>query len=587
MEDHRTPFLFWVNELLTLGAADEEEQLLRVTAPLPGLDLQRITGVLNHAVFGDACTAYIRLPDKAVDPCSYGVDDFILAPPGVPLCEEHASAYAALYERQESERRIDPGMRYVLLKGISGCARCAAPFELKVTLGKKKALGRLVAERGHTLPESVLSRLWLSETAMNRYYTLPAMLQWPERGVLLVTRWPLELGCDFIRTASLSAESFWEQLLTGAAALAGQHDLLSDLTRGRPAGLPEGVTLLPAAYWVSRKTLREGRFAPALAAGLHARELLALGLLRYVATRVEAGLGKGGIVERLTFTLERDQRLELEVAIGTDHLRVGTETLDLTRLEGDLLTFYEKAMAGARLRSNQAMVQSAVITMGGDSLLSVLKAAPRILTYYEFQQQSLMEERFRQHAEISHTYLVRRQEAGAKVAAAVSDLYKTLAAIATAIGGLAIVVLTTMIKDPTNGNYLVYTGLALALVYVPAYLIWADQVVEDTLDRISDFREQMKWSVALLKFPEEKLQLPEVVGELRQRVFTRARGVLFLLGVMFAGSMAALWYGYFSMSNTLRNKVGPTWFRLLFLAWLAAVVIGVARRWQQRKRALR
>lgn len=585
MEDYRQQLFAWRDRLAAIGQPEEDEQIWRVRQVLTKVDLSALTAALTRWALSPALTVKVMLAGESADPCDYDWNrqDVSLPEPQSSdrfhPCQAHALQYQRLFDRQEAGQRIDTRERLTLLIAMTSCETCRMTYELWLDLDKPCALGLLAQQMGHTVADQVLTRVWLSKEQMQDYYTLPVMLQWPERCVILVTGWDMDLRCDYVRTVNLADERFWERFLVATADLVNRQEDLKDLLMEKRTGLPVELTMLPLPYWVSRRTLRDGRFSPDLADCLHARELLALGLVVYCATRVQADVNAEGRVVRLTVVMERDVRLQLVVSLTPAGIKVGDGTLDLRSSEGSLLDFYQKAVEGTRPRGNQGLVQTAVTMVGDGSLLSLLTRTDRILAYYEFQYQSLLDERFKQQMELSNQYLARRQEAGAKVTAAVNDLYKNLAAILTGIGALAVVVLTTMIKDPANGNYLVFSGLVLSVFYVPAYLWWSDTIVQETLDRLTDFEEQMRWSAKMLKFPEERLHLPQIVDKLVKRIKVRVGNVLVLLGVLFMASNVGAWYGYFDLANWLKSKV-PSGFGFFVIGWTLLISWVVWRRWQ-------
>jgi hypothetical protein len=586
--------LEWVDRLASAGRSQEEEGFWQVTLPLgtagPGVVAEAFAG----AGIPGAVQVWAGVEGRAVrlDPTDDGTDlqlEDLDWEPGNAPCPVHLSAHGQALARQTRGERFGDRERLRLLEAIARCPQCAVPFTLTARLDKQASLGARAAALGYTLPEEVLVRVWFDRAALRAQYSLPHMLRWPERCVLLAVGWDWELGGRFIRTADLRAPDFWPRLLMACAALQRQtEEELPGVLARRRFLLPAGYTLLPLEYWISGQAVHAGQLAADFARDLHGGALLALGLLAACATRAEAG------PDRVTFVADREQPMEVTVQVGPESLSVGGHTLDQSAMERAWLGFYADALRGEKPRGNQAMVQNAIATAGGarlDSLMVDRSRLEAVQTYYKFQYESLLEERFRQHVEISRLYLTQRQEAGARAGAAVNDLYKNLATVLTTVGALAVVVVTAAINSkPENlGNYLVATGAALGVAYVPAYLIWANALIDEHLERLKDLAEQLRWSAETLKFPVKQLGAAGEVGSLARRLLARVRPVMALMLLLQAAALALLWFAYGETANWLRARVAPATFGAGFLGWVVLLIAGqtyLMRRRSQRVKEL-
>jgi hypothetical protein len=580
--------LAWVDTLRCAGTVHEEESVWRVSIPLATAQAGAVEAAFGPSPWHLAVRLTVTLEGFAepfeLDDTGGDVALVELEWDGeLKPCEEHRTTYSAVLARQRRGDRVDKRERFGLLQTMSKCQHCNTPLKLAVRLDKPTALHMLAATMGYVLPDKVLIRVWFEQSAMVAQYTLHHMLRWPARCVLLLVPWDWSLNCAFVRSVNLAHPDFWTELLMAAAALKYQDE--EELPRAlnhRRLNLPPGYTLLPLEYWVSSRALDDGHLPSDLARHLHGGAMLMLGLLAAFATGVEAG------ASQLTFWVQRDQRMDVALHIGQDGIRVGDKLIDVTTLERPWLALYRTVFRGEKPRGNEAMFQNAILTAGGGRLESLLwdrAQIEAIQTYYRFQYDSLLEERFKQHVEITRMFLTQRQEAGAKAGAAVNDLYKTLATVLTGVGALTIVVVTAAItgKPDNLGNYLAATGAALGVAYMPAYLVWANSLVDDTLDRLKDFKEQLRWSARTLRFPEEQLHLESEVGKLADRLRRRSWLVLGLMFLLQIASLVLLWYAYFETgSNWLKLHLSPPTFRIGLGGWSLALAVGLGYRMKRR-----
>jgi len=573
------PFLKWIDRLRQAGGpVAESEESWTVDVPLgAGFEGVRAQVLGPYPVSGTAVGVEVRADGVSL-PYLLPDGDVALAG-GLKLCDRHQAPLAELLQRQNEGLAIAPGERLAALATVAACPDCRLPLRAHLSLDKREAIISLLAQRGQDWPETVSLRCWLEPG--KPAYALREMLQWPQRPVLLVVRGALDLGSNFVLTVNVEDPHVWDALLMGKERLQAQAEVLGQLLERRGTAVVGDLHLLPPDYWISDSYALRGRLADALLAGFHGRELFALSILAYGASRVER---RG---DQLLFTLDRENPQVLTLDVGADALWHAGQRLDLSPHAGAMVSLYAAAIHNRPLRSNRTLLQTAVVMAGGGNLLALLTQAGTIAAYYSFEYQALFEARFEQQVGIARGYAAQLQEAHNQVSAAIGGMNQNLATIATALGALALLLLTQASKaDNALGDYLVFSGLVLCLLYLPAYGLWVHSVAADLLTRLQEFAAHVRWSAQTLDYPLERLELPE-----RLRVLTgRVRGSLLrmaaILGCVHLAGAALFWYGFVHAANWLRTTLGAGWLAPL-LGLMLALLLGFAAWYRALLRSLK
>ncbi|WP_440960854.1 hypothetical protein ACN6KS_26970 [Paenibacillus nitricinens] len=393
--------------------------------------------------------------------------DFVIQESLSFLCDQHDSIYSQLLE--EKDNVIEPFRRFELLKDIHCCADCNYQFKLIFKVDKEDLLRKWLASKGINYTQDIDLYTWTSLTKFKEQFNLlNFMKKKPKPQLLLLLSEDKLNSSGFINFVGLNStqnrdkiKDIVENLVIKKKELDKNIEKQNKLTKKS-----EGIFYFPPEFWLEENTLVLSSFSESKKEIFQVHIGFLISLWQVVADKIS--IHENG----LKFTLDREVKIQTQMHYIDQAWKLDEHELELeSEQEAQQMEFYEKCIYSKYAESNYKLLRTTIILAGDESLLSIIYNTGKLIRYYSYQFENLMNDKLKEQSEVVKSLINATQALKSKLIQGIDDINKNITNVITVLLGILISYATIYGKTTSaNGHeFIISVFVLFSLVYIPIH----------------------------------------------------------------------------------------------------------------------
>ncbi|WP_409344825.1 hypothetical protein [Paenibacillus sp. MBLB4367] len=393
--------------------------------------------------------------------------DFVIQEPLLFLCEQHDSIYRQLLE--EKDNVIDPFRRFELLKDIHCCSNCMFQFKLIFKVTKEQLLRKWFADKGINYAQDIDLHFWSSLIEFKKQFNLLTfMKKKPKPQLLLLLSEDTLNSSGFINFVGLNStqnrdkiKDIVENLVIKKKELDKNIEKQNKLTKKS-----EGIFYYPPEFWLEENTLVLSSFSESKKEIFQVHIGFLISLWQVVADKIF--IHENG----LKFTLDREVKIQTQMQYIDQAWKLDEQELELeSEQEAQQMEFYEKCIYSKYAESNYKLLRTTIILAGDESLLSIVYNTGKLIRYYSYQFENLMNDKLKEQSEVVKSLVNATQALKSKLIQGIDDINKNMTNVITVLLGILISYATIYGKTTSANGYefIISVFVLFSLVYIPIH----------------------------------------------------------------------------------------------------------------------
>lgn len=411
--------------------------------------------------------------------------DFVIQESLSFLCNQHDGIYSQLLE--EKDNTVEPSRRFELLKEIHCCAECNFQFKLIFKVDKEDMLRKWLASRGVNYTQNVDLYIWTSLTNFKKQFNLlNFMKKKPKPQLLLLLSEDMLNSSGFINLVGLNStqnrdkiKDIIENLVIKKKELDKNIEKQNKLIKKS-----EGFFYYPPEFWLEENTLALSSFSESKKEIFQVHIGFLISIWQVVADKIS--IRENG----LKFTLDREVKIQTQMHYIDQTWKLDEQEFELkSEQEAQQIEFYEKCIYSKYAESNYKLLRTTIILAGDESLSSIVYSTGKLIRYYSYQFENLMNDKLKEQSEVVKSLINATQALKSKLIQGIDDINKNITNVITVLLGILISYATIYGKTTSANGYEFITSVLVlfSLVYIPIHKYKVIQCMEMGNKNLTEF----------------------------------------------------------------------------------------------------
>jgi hypothetical protein len=567
-----------IKKLKSLSTKFEENEnnITFVLRDLNSFDIEKfISELLNldeffsFKVVGEHGDNYFKTRDKDVS--------LDLIPDSSCLCERHEEHFEELKKAEGNEWTIEPFERFQLYKDISDCTNCSdLSFNYSLIIFKDNFINwvsRAVIQE--SIPDGVKVYIWSTVQQLKENYPLLKFYKSPPKPTLFIICEGDILEQDgFINVISATIPNFDEQVKIMFNNLKIKKTELQNIIEKNQKVIFKASHLhfIPAEYWIDTNTKELEKFNEVKKELLNIDKGFFISFLWSISDKISHILDSNELV----FYLERDYKVEFKLEIKNGLLVHEEKTINIEN-EKEFIRLYEEFLYSKYTLSNLKIIKDTIILAGDANFLSILSQPQKLLRYYRFHYENLLEEKVKERSEIVKTFVNASQTLKNKLINEVGDITKNFISIVTVLLGLLLSFVLIYGRSAGTGiDFAFFVVTLFSLFYIPINIYRIVNTLDLSNDMIKSFYQDMDVLIKIYRYNFHELVNVKQENYNAERKLKNTSifvMVLFLLFQVILIWLIMLLVNKHYSSIVFHHFISRKYFLTLFFMWFVFVKI--------------
>lgn len=413
--------------------------------------------------------------------------DFYLSDNLSFLCEQHGSKFQELFEQQEYD--IEPFERYKTLLELHECKQCNCLFKLRFRINKERFLthwfsqNEIIADLRQT---DVF--LWSEFESYKKHFNLIQLLKKKPKVQLnlLVNENRNYIGGYIYFIGILSSLNTVQIVKDSMDSLKLKKLELERIIEKqiKLSKKTSDIQYYPPEYWLEENTLNLDQFSDAKKELTETYIGFLISIFQVIADRTSC------VDNKLVFVLDREVRVTAVLEqVGGQGWYINSNAIQQTiEYERLLLSFYERCIYSKYVESNIKLLRNAIILAGDESLDSIVTGTNRLIRYYTYQHENLMNEKLKEQSEVVKSLISATQALKSKLIQSIDDINKNVTSVVTVLLGIILTYVTIYGRGNTNGQeFILAVTILFTLAYLPLHIYRIINLVEMGNKTLTEF----------------------------------------------------------------------------------------------------
>lgn len=406
------------------------------------------------------------------------------------LCKRHAEPFKELKEEEDNGFQVESFERFKLQKEIKKCKECSVDsLQYVFTFHKNNILNWFIKEiLKISSPLGIKISVWSTVEQLKKNYSFFNLyINSPRPTVFIVCDGDYDEKDGFINIISTNVSNFEEHIKNIFTKFEEKKDELKNIIEKQKHTNIEGLKFLPPEFWLDSNTKELEKLNETKKSILNINEGFLLSIFWTLSEKIEYKSDK----KELEFFLEKDFKVELKVKIENGRLKNGEELLKIDN-EKELIRWYEMCMYSKYSTPNMKIIKDTIITAGDANFLSIIQQPQKLIRYYEFHYNNLLEEKLKERSDIVKTFINNSQSLKNKLINDTGEVTKSCINIITVLLGLLLSFALIYSRSPNAGkDFAFFVMVLFSLVYIPINVYRIINIMDLANDTIKCFYQDI------------------------------------------------------------------------------------------------
>ncbi|HEI9568429.1 TPA: tRNA modification GTPase [Bacillus cereus] len=502
------------------------------------------------------------------------------------LCDRHKKQFDDLKEEEDNELHIESFKRFKLQKEIKKCKKCSVDeFQYSFTFYKKGILNWFIQKvLKIPSPSGIKIFIWSTVEQLKENYSFDKLyMNSPKPTVFIVCEGDYNEKDGFINIISTNVSNFEEHIKDIFTKLEENKDSLKNIIEKQTHMKIEALKFLPPEFWLDSNTKELEKLNETKKSILNINDGFLLSIFWAISDKIDYDFD----TKELKFVLEKDFTAELKLKVEDGRLKHEGKSLDIDS-EKELIRWYEKCLYSKYLTFNMKIIKDTIINAGDANFLSVIQQPQKLIRYYEFHYDKLLEEKLKERSDIVKTFINNSQSLKNKLINDTGEVTKNCINIVTILLGLLLSFALIYSRNTNAGkDFAFFVMVLFSLVYIPINTYRIINIVDLANDTIKCFYQDIGVLQKIYRYDFHDIVNAQSENySAEQKLKTVASVVLTLMGFLNIG-LAYLIFELVRKSYEqiiFHNFIANIPFLVLFFIVFSAEIIWLASEFFKKKK---